>query len=142
MGKGISLEHLKKEIGSRLAEARKLAGFKSVKSAIEQLGDNIQSSTLYSYEGGFCLPPIDMIITLGEAYNVSPAYLTGMSSHAGGVLSLNKVNQSYDLQIEILVTERNHAASNGWYDKAANLDIQIEAFKAAKCIANSGNCHI
>lgn len=59
-----------------------------------------------------------------------------------GLLNLDLLNKSYDQQIKNMIDDRNHAAKNGWYEKAANFDIQIEAFNKARRIANSGDFHI
>lgn len=74
----MALAELKTLIGTRLLSARKNAGFRNTKSVEEKLNGEIKTSTLYSYEQGNNLPPLNVIITLAELYNKAPEYLAGL----------------------------------------------------------------
>ena len=53
-----------------------------------------------------------------------------------------KLSEAFDEEIARLYSERDHAASNQWFDKAAKLEHLIEGIRKAKFIATSGDFHI
>jgi len=57
-------------------------------------------------------------------------------------IDLNILNQLLDAASNKLVVDRDHAASEGWFEKAAKLDNVLEGIRKSRLIANSGDCHI
>jgi len=53
-----------------------------------------------------------------------------------------KLIAAFDDEMKRLGEERDHAARNQWFDKAAKLDNLIEGIRKAKFIATSGDFHI
>ncbi|MFK5949516.1 MAG: hypothetical protein QM500_12190 [Methylococcales bacterium] len=58
------------------------------------------------------------------------------------VIDLDTLNELLDNTANKLTEERDHAASEEWYEKAAKLDNVLEGVRKARFIANSGDCHV
>lgn len=56
-------------------------------------------------------------------------------------IDLDTLNSLLDAKIRNFEDEREHAANNGWFDKAAKIDNILEGIRKAKYVANSGDCH-
>ncbi len=56
-------------------------------------------------------------------------------------LDLEKLVSGYDSQMKMWEEERDHAAANGWFDKAAKYDVLIEGMRKARFMASSGDYH-
>lgn len=68
-------------VASRLVESRHVAGYKSGDAVEEATDGYIRRQTLYTYESGRTIPPLDVLLVLAEVYNVSLSYITGQSPY-------------------------------------------------------------
>jgi len=58
------------------------------------------------------------------------------------LIDLDALNNLLDDTEIKLLSDRDHAASKEFFDKAAKLDHVIDGIKKSRFIANSGDCHI
>lgn len=57
------------------------------------------------------------------------------------LIDLISLNKGLDETTKKLEADRDSAAKNGWFDKAAKLDDVIEGIRKAKFLANCGDHH-
>lgn len=79
-------------LGSRLREARRTAGYLNRESVVEQLGDGFSAGSLHRWENGEVAAPFDKVVQLADLYGVSLDWLAGRTGcQLGHTLDHGKV---------------------------------------------------
>lgn len=144
------MEYIYEDIGNRLKEERKAAGYKSHDSLAEYLANNnyrtYKRQTIAKWEKGEECPPLDVLLTLCKLYKCELGYLlceydcktkentdiqqaTGLSEDA--ILALQRYNRRRNSRIEIISrlltsNEFEYKVIKGIADYKNSLDRSIE----------------